>query len=101
MAHKQDVLELLMDDHRECERLFAAYEATGDPERRRLLAEQLVAGLVRHAAAEERRLHPVIRRRLSGGDRLVDAALARRAEVERTLEALEGADPARPPSTGT
>ncbi|WP_326691462.1 MULTISPECIES: hemerythrin domain-containing protein [unclassified Streptomyces] len=96
MAHKQDVLELLMDDHRECERLFAAYEATGDPERRRLLAEQLVAGLVRHAAAEERRLHPVIRRRLSGGDRLVDAALARRAEVERTLEALEGADPRSP-----
>ena len=96
MAHKQDVLDLLRDDHRECERLFAAYEAAHDPERRRLLTDQLVAGLVRHAAAEERRLHPVILRRLPDGERIVSEALTRRAEVERTLEALEGADPRSP-----
>ncbi|GAA2632306.1 hemerythrin domain-containing protein [Streptomyces axinellae] len=96
MAHRQDVLELLRDDHRECERLFAAYEATRDPERRRLLTDQLVAGLVRHAAAEERRLHPVILRSLPDGERLVSEALARRAEVARTLESLVGADPRSP-----
>lgn len=93
MAHKQDVLELLEDDHREAERMFAAYEAVADPVRRRELIEQLSTGLGRHAAAEEEHLHPVIRRVLPDGDRIVASRLRSHAAAARTMAALDGTDP--------
>ncbi|MDJ1134377.1 hemerythrin domain-containing protein [Streptomyces iconiensis] len=93
MAHKQDVLELLMDDHREAERVYAAYEATRDLARRRALAQQLVAWTVRHVAAREAHLHPALVRSLPDGELTVAAWPARRAAVEATVRDMEAADP--------
>ncbi|GAA2080241.1 hemerythrin domain-containing protein [Streptomyces albiaxialis] len=93
MAHKQDVLELLVGDHRETERMFAAFEASRDPVRRRELVDLVVAGLERHSAAEEEHLYPVVRRVLPDGDEIAARELAEHAEVGRTIDALDGADP--------
>ncbi|MGI5351397.1 hemerythrin domain-containing protein [Streptomyces sp. CA-250714] len=93
MPHRPDVLELLTDAHAEAERLAAAYEATRDPERRAALAQELVAGLERHALAEGRALHPVVRRVLPDGDRLVAAARRRWAVASATAQELSAAEP--------
>ncbi|MFG3256975.1 hemerythrin domain-containing protein [Streptomyces sp. NPDC048172] len=99
MAYKPDVLELLTGDHREVERIFAAFEATRDPGRRRELVDLLVTELTRHSAVEEEHLHPVVRRVLPDGDRIAARARAAHAEAALTMRALtaralDGADPA-------
>lgn len=88
MAYKQDLLELFTDEHREAERLLAAYEATSDVRRRDALAGRLVTDLARHTVAEEHHLHPVVRRVLPDGEHLVARALADRAEAERVVGEL-------------
>ncbi|MFI0864239.1 hemerythrin domain-containing protein [Streptomyces smyrnaeus] len=96
MAHRPDVLELLADDHAEAERLVAAYEATRDPERRAALAEQLLAGLERHALAEGHTLHPVVRRLLPDGEQRVAAARQRWEAAAVTVRELRAAEPGSP-----
>ncbi|MGP3988792.1 hemerythrin domain-containing protein [Streptomyces sp. 3N207] len=96
MPHRPDVLELFTDAHAEAERLVTAYEATRDPERRAALAEQLAAGLERHALAERRALHPVVRRVLPEGERLVAAARQRWAVASATARELSAAEPCSP-----
>ncbi|MBO8193134.1 hemerythrin domain-containing protein [Streptomyces oryzae] len=96
MPYRPDVLELLTDRHAEAERLVAAYEATHDPERRNALAGQLVTGLERHALAESQALHPVARRVLPDGERLVAAARRRWAVAQATARELAEADPRSP-----
>ena len=59
------------------------------------LRERLVIELVRHFVAEEQYLYPMVRERLTGGDRLADTSLAAARGCERELRALENphADP--------
>lgn len=96
MAHKQDFLELVEDDHREAERVFAAYEATRDPARRRALAEGLMAWTVQHVAIAERHLHPAARRSLPDGELAVASWPARRAAAENAVRDLAAADSTGP-----
>ncbi|MDF4249677.1 hemerythrin domain-containing protein [Streptomyces sp. WMMB303] len=95
MTYRPDVLELLADEHAEVERLVVAYEATGDPERRAALAEQLVAGLERCARAEDQTLYPLVRK-LPDGERRVAAARQRWSAAAATARELRDADPDRP-----
>jgi hemerythrin superfamily protein len=94
MAGK-DVVDLLIEDHREIEDLFAELEGgEGTPEQRRQLANVMIAQLVRHAVAEEEFVYPAARRALPDGDQLADQEIAEHAEAERTMKDLEAVDPA-------
>jgi hemerythrin superfamily protein len=59
-AGQQDVVDVLTTDHREALDLVEQIP-TADPERRRDLADTVIAELVRHAVAEEMYVYPAIR----------------------------------------
>jgi hemerythrin superfamily protein len=85
----QDVVDVLLADHREVERLFAEIEAAaGDRQRREDLVNVVVAELMRHSAAEEQYLYPAARRHLPDGDRIADHELAEHARAEEVMKAL-------------
>jgi hemerythrin superfamily protein len=87
----EDLVEVLVHDHREIEEMFAELE-TGDagPDERRRMANALVAELVRHTVAEEQYLYPTIRRVLPGGDRIADHEIHDHTEAEADMKRLEG-----------
>ncbi|SDL38693.1 Hemerythrin HHE cation binding domain-containing protein [Nonomuraea maritima] len=95
MSEQQDVVEVLVTDHREVEGMFGELERmTGRyDEKVKLLAEQVVIELVRHAVAEEAYLYPAVREHVPGGDPLADKELAEHAEAERTMKKLEELQP--------
>ena len=61
-----DVIELIEEDHREVEGLFAKFEKTGDQS----VASQICDKLDRHTAAEEKAVYPVIASDVPGGERM-------------------------------
>lgn len=93
-----DLIDILVEDHREVQALFAELEAGGGtPERRRDLADACIAELVRHSVAEEQYLYPLARTVLADGDVLTEHEIAEHAEAELTmkdLESLPATDPA-------
>lgn len=96
MSHQpdgQDLVSVLVEDHREVEALFARFDALppGDP-RRRQVADAAIAELVRHSVAEEMYLYPTTRRALPDGDDLADHEIDEHATAERTMKQVEGVD---------
>ena len=91
----RDVIELLMDDHREVEEAFSQLEKLPESshDERRRLADQITIDLVRHSVAEEEYLYPAARRYIPDGDDIVDHEIAEHEEAEQLLKQLEGADP--------
>jgi hypothetical protein len=100
-----DLIEVLVNDHRRVETLFAELESgSGDPEHRRAVADVVVAELVRHTVAEELYLHPAVRELLPDGGRLAEHELRASALAEQTLHDLDGVpttDPAFEPALAT
>jgi hemerythrin superfamily protein len=93
----RDLIDILLEDHREVEQLFAELESgQGTPERRRDVADAVIAELVRHSVAEEEYLYPTARRILSDGDQIADDELREHAEAERTMKVLEPLDATDP-----
>jgi hemerythrin superfamily protein len=90
-AHRQDIVDDIVTDHREVESLFAEIEK-GAGGNKRLLVEHVIAELVRHSVAEEQYLYPVARRVLPDGDKLADHELEEHAEAERVMKSLEETD---------
>ncbi|HEX6074954.1 MAG TPA: hemerythrin domain-containing protein [Micromonosporaceae bacterium] len=85
------MIELLLQDHREVERLFVELETgVGSPEHRRDLADAVTAELIRHAVTEEEYLYPTARRALPDGDQVAEHEIAEHAEAEQTLKDWEG-----------
>ena len=96
-AGGRDVVDLLIEDHHRIEQLFVELEAgTGTPERRRDLASVMIAELIRHAVAEEQYVYPTAREVLPDGDHKAEHEIEEHAEAERTLNELDGLDPADP-----
>ncbi|AXI80578.1 hemerythrin domain-containing protein [Peterkaempfera bronchialis] len=93
MGESQDVLQVLVRDHREVERLFAAFDVSTDPVQQRELVDHMIIELVRHTIAEEEYLYPAIRKALPSGDAIADKEIAEHAEAERTMNALDGLSP--------
>ncbi|MFJ6213475.1 hemerythrin domain-containing protein [Streptomyces sp. NPDC092296] len=93
MGESQDVLQVLVKDHREVERLFAAFDVSTDTVQQRELVDHMIIELVRHTIAEEEYLYPAIRRVLPSGDAIADREIAEHAEAERTMNALDGMSP--------
>lgn len=96
-ADNQDMVSLLVQDHREVDALFAKLEDPGlSGEQQAGLVSSVTAELVRHSVAEEQWLYPTVRRVLDGGDDLADHEISEHAEVEETLKQLERAHPDDP-----
>lgn len=95
MDAQEDVIAILVTDHREVEQLFSELELlTGDiGEKGKTLAEQVVIELVRHSIAEEAYLYPAVREHVPGGDQLADEEIAEHAEAEQTMKRLERLEP--------
>jgi len=97
MAEQQrDVIEVLEQDHREVEEMFAELEslrgASTDEakSRRKDLTEQVTIELVRHSVAEEVIVYPRVESKVSEEE--VEHARKEHAEAEETLQRLEKLD---------
>jgi hemerythrin superfamily protein len=88
----RDVVDVLTADHREVTDLISEIWATTDRERRRDLADMVIAELVRHSVAEEMHVYPVMREHLPDGEQAVKHDTEEHKQIERTLKALEGVD---------
>ncbi|ONI79971.1 hemerythrin [Actinosynnema sp. ALI-1.44] len=85
-----DVIELIMDDHREVERLFD--ELKNSPRKRPLLTPVVCALLVAHSRAEEAEVYPVGKREV-GEIEEIEHSQHEHAEAEKLLVELAKADP--------
>jgi hemerythrin superfamily protein len=84
----ENVVDLLVHQHQEIRRLFAKVEkATGKA--RQEAFDQLRQLLAVHETAEEEVVHPVARRTIGNGERLIDARLKEEKEAKETLQKLE------------
>ena len=83
-----DIFDVLGSDHRALLDL-AATSATGDGELMPSRCEQLVMAVVRHFVAEEQYLLPLVRDRLTDGERASKAAFEEHRTVEDELRRLE------------
>ena len=93
----QDVIEVLTQDHREVEEMFAKLEsmgpATTDAQRKRRkdLVDQVTIELVRHSVAEEAEVYPAVQDKLTKKE--AERARKEHAEAEQTMKRLEGLKP--------
>ncbi len=87
-ADGKDVVEFLLEQHRQAERLFGEVERASG-EARREPFEQLVQLLAAHETAEEEVVYPAIRSSVPDGDRLADARTAEESEAKEALSELE------------
>src|SRR5258705_479902 len=83
---EQDLIDLLVDDHRRIESLFAEIETAPDPTVRRATLDEAVTALARHTTAEAAYLQPALREHLPAGP---DIAAYEADEHRRTDELLE------------
>lgn len=91
-----DMISVLVHDHEEVKEMFGEIESSTDAVKRRELADQVTAELVRHSVAEEMYLYPTAREVLPDGGELADHEIEEHAEAEQLLkrwEGLEGNDP--------
>src|SRR5438128_3950565 len=87
---QQDLIDVLVTDHREVDELFADLEgASSDAQRRRRLADVVIAELVRHSVAEEMYLYPTVRKALPHGDQVADHDTAEHADAEQIMRSIE------------
>jgi len=88
---EQDVIDILVTDHREVEELFIELESgLVDGEERRRVTDVVIAELIRHAVAEETYVYPAARKALPDGDELAEHEIAEHADAEQTMKDLEG-----------
>jgi hemerythrin superfamily protein len=97
MADEQkDVIEILEQDHREVEEMFAELESLRgasteeEQERRKAVTEQVTIELVRHSVAEEVLVYPRVEDKVSAEE--AEHAREEHAEAEETLHRLEKLD---------
>ena len=94
-AGEQDVVDVLTTDHREALELVEQIPLA-DPGLRRDMADTIIAELMRHAIAEEMYVYPAMRRHLPDGDAAVEHDIQEHQQLEESMKALEGLDPADP-----
>ncbi len=90
-----DILDLLVQEHREAEQLLDQLSMqSGQEQDPRDVADLFISALVRHSVAEEMYVYPVIREYLDDGDEAVDHDTQEHQELEELLKELEGLQPA-------
>src|SRR4051812_7333322 len=88
----QDVVDVLVSDHRDVTALIAEIRSATDPVIRRDLTDTAISELVRHAVAEEMYVYPAMRKYLADGEHAVAHDIEEHKELERTMKQLEGAE---------
>lgn len=83
----QDVVDLLLEQHDEIRSLFNEVPRV-QGEAKRELFDDLVRLLAVHETAEEIVVHPVARRKLDGGEQVVEERLEEENRAKRELSAL-------------
>lgn len=86
-----DLVSLLAQDHETIRERLMEFESVR-PERRAELFRELMAQLVRHEAAEEVVVYPVVRHE-PGGDSITKERVAEESEAEQLLARMEKLDP--------
>lgn len=95
----QDVLDLLMSEHRAAESLLDQIAQTEQQPNARDIADQVISMLVKHSVAEEMYVYPVLEQYLDDGKESVEHDKGEHQELEellKTLEGLETEDPQFP-----
>jgi hemerythrin-like domain-containing protein len=93
---QRDVIEVLEQDHREVEQMFAELESLrgasseGAQSRRKDLTDQVTIELVRHSVAEEVLVYPQVEEKVGAEE--AEHAREEHAEAEETLHRLEKLD---------
>jgi hemerythrin superfamily protein len=90
MPEQQDVVQLIMDDHREVERLFEALKTKRED--RPLLLPQLASLLIAHSRAEEAEVYPAARDEAGETDEVAHSQ-EEHEEADAMLEELAGLEP--------
>ncbi|TDD99032.1 hemerythrin domain-containing protein [Jiangella asiatica] len=93
MSEPHDVVDLIMKDHREVERLFELLRT--DPGQRELALTEVTALLVAHSRAEESEVYPVARDEAGETDEVAHSQ-EEHAEAEAILERLKAMDARAP-----
>jgi hemerythrin superfamily protein len=88
-----DVVDLIMEDHREVERLFDRMKS--DPGQRPMLVPVVTTLLIAHSRAEEAEVYPVARDEAGESDSVAHSQ-EEHAEAEELLERLAGLDHSSP-----
>jgi hemerythrin superfamily protein len=86
-----DLVEDIITDHREFLSIFAEIESGGDPRTQPDLVEHVIAGIVRHAVAEEEYVYPTARSVLPNGDEIAEHEIKEHSEAEEIMKAIEKA----------
>ncbi len=91
-----DATEILAADHRDMIALIAQIEGTTDPERRRDLADTVIAEVMRHAVAEEMHVYPAIERHVPNGAEEVRHDKEEHQEIVEVMKGMEDVDASDP-----
>jgi hemerythrin superfamily protein len=86
-----NIVDDIVTDHREFESIFAQIESSGDPRTQPDLVDHVIAGIVRHAVAEEQYIYPAARDVLPDGDEVVGHELEEHSKAEKIMKAIEKA----------
>ncbi|EMF01487.1 hemerythrin domain-containing protein [Streptomyces mobaraensis NBRC 13819 = DSM 40847] len=97
MPERADLIGELTAEHRAIDALFDGIRAAppGGPERKRL-ADDVTARLTRHAEAEERHLHPAVRRYVADGAAWVERERADHGRIGGILREVADRGPEDP-----
>jgi hemerythrin-like domain-containing protein len=88
-----DVVDMIMNDHREVERMFD--QLMDEPDKRSLVLPVVTALLIAHSRAEEAEVYPAARDEAGESDE-VEHSQAEHVEADQMLEELAGMDPGDP-----
>jgi hemerythrin superfamily protein len=84
-----DVIDVLISDHRDVTALIGEIWTVRDPMIRRDLTDTAISELVRHAVAEEMYVYPVMRKYLPDGEKAVEHDIEEHKELEQVMKQLE------------
>lgn len=93
---QQDVLDLLMSEHRSAESLLDQIAQTEQQPNARDIADQVISMLVKHSVAEEMYVYPLMTEYLDDGQGQVEHDKGEHQELEELLKTLEGVEPQDP-----
>jgi hemerythrin superfamily protein len=89
----RDVVDILTADHREVTDLLSQIVAESGLDRRRDLADTMIAELVRHSVAEEMHVYPAIREHVPDAEQAAEHDIEEHKELESLLKDLENSEP--------
>lgn len=89
---RTDVVDILTSDHQDMLELLGQIEATADAERRRDLADTVIAEVMRHAVAEEMHVYPAVKKHVPNGEEEVAHDKEEHDELVKIMKRMEDAD---------